>query len=62
MRLYNDNYKFKKYIEMMNCGFNYEDVLRFGIFQILTRLIICLILIYINPMMEKLRVVEDKVH
>ena len=32
MRLYNVDYKFKKYLEMMSCGFNHEDVLRFGTF------------------------------
>ena len=62
MRLYDDDYKFKKYIEMMNCGFNHEHVLRFGIFGILTRLMTCLIQIYTIPMMEKARVVENKVH
>ena len=61
MRLGNDDYKFKKYIEMMNCDFYHEEVLKFGIFGILARLIIFLILIYIIPMMEKARVVEDKV-
>ena len=32
MRLYNDDYKFKKYLEMMNGGSNHEEFLRFGIF------------------------------
>ena len=50
MRLYNVDNKFNKYLQMRNCGFIHEGVLRFGILGLLTRLISCLILISIMPL------------